>query len=224
MRPYWDDVQKAFRALGYIAKRSDYDGMDLHFTNNTSVNRCAKHRAPLMSTLKGIQLGGKCDIGLSFGKIVRGIKLDSEKQGKRHSFTQRFRNKTKWGTSIYVFTSGMWEQECDWLHGIVDPLKELMGRNVMRGEVGVQFIQFGNDALATARLKKLDDQLDGHGVQRLASHRVSTERTLTSTETWLIRHTLMEMCSRCFLGRLILPGITAKHLEYLFHLYLFQIH
>jgi hypothetical protein len=183
MRPHWSNVKRAFEALAYLVKKSDYDGIELRFTNHVAVERSAKHRKPLMATLNGIQPGGKCDIGLSFGRIIHGIDLENKSQAKKGTLSRHLQRKRKWGTSIYVLTDGMWEEESDWLRGMVDPLRKLIDRDVQNGQVGVQFIQFGNDPDGTARLKILDDGLYLHGVSKSATHLVPTERMLTSAET-----------------------------------------
>jgi hypothetical protein len=183
MRPHWSNVKRAFEALAYLVKKSDYDGIDLRFTNHVAVERSAKHRKPLIATLNGIQPGGKCDIGLTFGRIIHGIDLENKSQAKKGTLSRHLQRKKKWGTSIYVLTDGMWEEESNWLRGMVDPLRKLIDRDVQNGQVGVQFIQFGNDPDGTARLKTLDEGLNRHGVSKSVTHLVSTDRMLTSTET-----------------------------------------
>jgi hypothetical protein len=220
MQPHWNEVVRAFQALAYLVKRSDYDGIELRFANNIAVGRCAKHRKPLTAILNRIHPGGKCDIGLTFERIIDSIELDNNSQEKKWTISRRFKKNVKWGTSIYVLTNGMWEEQSDWLSGIVDPLKKLMLRKAQRRQVGVQFIQFGNDPAGTAHLKELDDELAKYGVERSETRFLSTERTLTSTETWSIQHTSVVMFSRCFSDHLTLFGITVNLQEHRHHLHL----
>ncbi|KAF1974922.1 hypothetical protein BU23DRAFT_553149 [Bimuria novae-zelandiae CBS 107.79] len=161
MKEHWDSAKRTFSALGYIVKGKDPDGMEIRSTMDTSFKKRNKDRGPLRKALSTLQPGGECDIGRTLGQILRDLHPDNAKDTNGHGF---FWSKQKWGVNIYVLTDGVWEDGDDWIARVVEPIKKLIDSGMQKGQLGIQFIQFGSDPVGTARLRMLDDHLKDHGV------------------------------------------------------------
>ncbi|PVI06060.1 hypothetical protein DM02DRAFT_34015 [Periconia macrospinosa] len=161
MQHHWPDVKSTFGALAYLVKSKDPDGIEIRFTSSPTTTARNRNRAPLLSKLNSIGLGGHCDIGLTLGKILRDL---GPKGPKSLSSRLGLHKNEKYGVTIYVLTNGIWRDGDDWLDGIVKPIKNLVAQGTEKRQLGIQFIQFGQDPEGTKRLEILDDELRQHGV------------------------------------------------------------
>jgi hypothetical protein len=148
--------------MAYLVKGKDPDGIEIRTTMDPSFKKRSKKRTPLHKALSNHRLGGQCDISLTLGHTLRELHLEDtkNKQGRR-----LFKRKQTTGVNIYILTDGVWKEGNAWLAAIAEPIKKLVDRGMLKGQLGIQFIQFGTDETGTDRLRTLDDHMNKHGVK-----------------------------------------------------------
>jgi hypothetical protein len=167
MKTHWRKALRSFEVLAYLVKDKDPDGIEIRFSSSPSRREHNKNRAPLLDSLKKTKPSGQWDIGFTLGGILREYDwaFSQEKKGLG-AFWRNKNKKQKWGVNIYVFTDGVWEEGEDWLESVVNSINNLLANGVDPHQIGIQFIQFGNDPEGTRRLEVLDDGLRQHGVPK----------------------------------------------------------
>lgn len=161
-RHHWNHVIDTVKALGYLVKHADPNGVELFVTSNPTKPR--KSGAKEISTLvrwleepERTRPGGPCNMESSLSSILEYVKTGLTKGS---GFLQQMNRR---GTSVYILTDAIWEGGTETQCGVEEPIKDL--RRVMqslgkaRTTVALQFIQFGSDALGEKRLRYLDDEL-----------------------------------------------------------------
>jgi hypothetical protein len=164
MRVHKPDVIHTFSTLAYLVKTKDTDGIELCFTTSPrSMWHRNKHTTPLVEALRRIGFSGQSDIAYSLPKVLR--EYDPKPNKKKNRLSKLF-SKEKWGVNIYVFTDGVWEAGESWLDGVVEAIKDLLDKGMKSNQMGIEFVQFGDDTEGTRRLQMLDDDLRNHGVKK----------------------------------------------------------
>lgn len=113
-----------------------------------------------MNTLMG-ELGTRTPKGLPdmrsrFGLIIE--KYQS-KFGKR-KLGSFFRESDPRKLSLYVLTDAVWQPKIDLTTTVRTLVRSLEDHKLTNKQIGIQFIQFGNNPDSTQRLKKLDSGLN----------------------------------------------------------------
>ncbi len=169
MIEYWSEVDDLLHSLAYAVKKCSHNGLELrythvdekvHSTNSTDLVNSVRKFKPPYATGNDRRY---TDIETSLGSFLDDYRQRIEKYAKRR-LTQHLHHDVK-RVNVYVLTDGRWQPESDASIGesfrrLVSTLK-LHGRNPK--QIGVQFIQFGDDAEARQRLERLDNGL-GLGV------------------------------------------------------------
>jgi hypothetical protein len=167
MIQHWDEVTFVLATLVMKAEKQDPDGMDLYFT-------CSKHSLKGTDKVKQFrevvgkalpQKGFKTDMDVSLKKILDQYLLTWETRKKYRSSGPRDR-------TIIVFTDGIWKGMTDQqqvFNLVVDfynRFTSTVGRklNSEKREVSIEFVQFGADVDASARLRRLDDDMGLRGI------------------------------------------------------------
>ncbi|KAF2687076.1 kinase-like protein [Lentithecium fluviatile CBS 122367] len=166
MKSHWKESTRTFETLAYLVKTKDPDGMEIRFTSDPSLKHHHKDRKPLIRYLNKTTPSGVWDIGCTLGEILREYNWAFSDEQKGLSSLWRKKRKQKWGVNIYVFTNGVWAEGQNWLSDVVDSIKTLLKKGVQPRQIGIQFIQFGEDLEGTERLRILDDELQEHGVPK----------------------------------------------------------
>ena len=155
MGRHWKEVRDVFAHLAYIVKDADPDGIELLFTISSDARR-SKHTTPLLDLLDSTGPQGASNIRSQLSEVLKEYqaRLKGQKPSRwsrhRHS-PGRVRRQT-----LYVFTDGVWQPDCDvteMIKHLVDCLKE---HNLYREQFGIQFIRFGDDPEGIQRLEHLD--------------------------------------------------------------------
>lgn len=162
MKDHWKEAIRIFMALGYLVKGKDPDGMEIRSTMDTSFKRRSKDRGPLKKSLSVLRQEGQCDIGRTLGQILNDLHPENSTKTNRLSVPWA---RQKWGVSIYVLTDGVWEPGDEWISRVIRPIKKLIASGMQKGNLGIQFIQFGSHTVGTERLQMLDDKLKEYGVE-----------------------------------------------------------
>ena len=179
MQEHWDDVVPLLDILAYIVKRTDKSGIDLFFTMSDStctdekkttnlVDVANKHRPPKAKEGKEHLSNIHNRLSSILGKYER--RLKEEDQRKLRSSQNR-----PWHAhdpndvrklSLYIFTDGIWQPEADAFSPIKSIVETLDQFKKPKDQVGIQFIQFGNDTEGSTRLSFLDNGLIGSSLTR----------------------------------------------------------
>ena len=158
MGRHWEEVRDVFAHLAYIVKDADPDDIELLFT--MSSDEYSSHRTtPLLNVLKGKRPQGVCNIRSPLSRVLKEYqaRLKGQKTSRwsrRRQHPGQVRRQT-----LYVFTDGMWQPECDVteiIKHLVDCLKD---HDLIREQFGIQFIRFGDDPEGVKRLEHLDSGL-----------------------------------------------------------------
>jgi hypothetical protein len=152
MRPHRDEVIKVFESLSYLVKETDGDGIDLTFTVSDTCESNCKSTTRLVQILEKQKYEGQTDIDHKLNEIFEKYKALLDRP-KKHF------NKPK-PLSLYIFTDGVWERNCNPEATIKGLVKKLVERGKNRQQVGIQFISFGNDPTGLGRLNYLDSGLN----------------------------------------------------------------
>ncbi|KAK2794545.1 hypothetical protein FQN52_008126 [Onygenales sp. PD_12] len=151
MKPHWKPMLENIRTLAYMVKRSDDDGLDLHFMIN---DKPVKHIATSSKLFDHVQKrfpshsNQLSNIDNALGKIIT-------KYQNKLKTTRKTRR-----MSVYVFTDGMWQDRVTIPTYIENLARDLDKHNMPPNQFGIQFIQFGSDPTGTMRLQSYDDCLD----------------------------------------------------------------
>jgi hypothetical protein len=153
MRTHWRKVRKTFEVLGYLVKKADPDGMELFFTNSDTTGR-SRDRDKLLRRFDSVQHRDQGGLESALSEILDRFTDD-------RSLAHVLRLHKGRAVNIYVLTDGIWEGENESLCGIDDAIRQTVAKmkTTTRKMIGIQFIQFGNNATGTRRLRVLDDGL-----------------------------------------------------------------
>lgn len=168
------DVSTYVEVLSYMVKNKDPNGVDLYYFNSTEeFTKCRR------STVLAKSVAAKTFDGLTTpetklkGLLVKYCTKLKEYTIKRNAYDSRGPNSVRTrlslgrpptlprALSVYVLTDGVWESPnreggdylIDTIRKLVEQLKEA---ECERGQVGVQFIRFGNHLYGKKRLEALD--------------------------------------------------------------------
>jgi hypothetical protein len=156
MRPYWDEVRLVLHVLTYMLKGCDKDGMDLYFTISTSKYN-SKKSSGLLQPTQGKSLEGTSDIGSRLSSILHGY----ETALRRHETKPRslFGPKVMKPLNVYILTDALWQPQSDAAGPIKSMVETLKDLRSPPEQVGIQFIQFGNNPDCATKLEILDSGL-----------------------------------------------------------------
>ena len=156
------DLTRLLKLLGYITKQFDPDGFDVRFMiGKTELNKCTKTE-DMMSALRNARFHADSDFGACLGTHLQayGVQIDDFRNGKpsiRRSMLRRSQGPPR-PITYYVLTNGMWLGS-DWYgqEHIKNLTLKLQQAGFPKGQVGIQFISFGNDDEGLQRLQSLDE-------------------------------------------------------------------
>jgi hypothetical protein len=170
------EVADYIDVLGYMVKRYDPDGIDLHYFNSTEVIKRCKETKRLISSVKGTKFAGLSNPQGTLKSILEAYisKLkaytDYQKRGRRMSRLFSTTPKLPKPLSVYVLTDGVWESPNsaggEYLEETLKELIEaLRSAGCKRVQVGIQFIRFGSHTHGVQRLEALDRLGTSHGME-----------------------------------------------------------
>jgi hypothetical protein len=161
MKPYWDQVKVVVEALSYIVKYCDTDGIELYFTISSQYRK-DRNTTRLLNMLNGKSLAGVTDIDYRLNEILEEYRA---KFDERSSWISSIRSIAKKGKKVarpltlYILTNGIWEDKSTGEIPIVNFAQKLKKLGMIKGQVGIQFISFGNNPVGLERMRILDSEL-----------------------------------------------------------------
>jgi hypothetical protein len=166
MSKHWAHVKFVLKTLATKAKGLDPNGVDLYFTlggvkaeNKTGVK-------PLMDAMVNPKaIPSDHNDGLDTDMATRLKDLFDEHLTRVRQSRKNGSERAK-KLTIIVLTNGMWDevQVGKRIVEFAETLKALTKKDIDDRPVSIEFIQFGRDAAATERLKRLDDELKYKGI------------------------------------------------------------
>ena len=160
MRHHRRDIESVVSLLAYILKTSDNDGLDIHFTQtSTMVN--SRKSSKILSSISQVSFGGISDMR---GKLYNVLREHIDKFGTPISPTRSFirhrpPQQPQRPLSLYILTDAKW-QPTDVGGYIKDHLvHSMIAKSCPKEHVAIQFIRFGNDQASIKRLDELDHGL-----------------------------------------------------------------
>jgi len=162
MKPYWrekEGVINLAKALAYVVKKSDKNGMDLFFTCSDD-----KYKVHDSTTMEARLLDRFChsrsNMAVILGRILEDYRTSLKKNSENKGPVKLFQKLKP--LNIYIFTDAEWQPYCDVnvankISLLATTMKDL---KYPREQVGIQFIQFGNDSVCSEKLRCLDQGID----------------------------------------------------------------
>lgn len=155
------NAQLVVSLLAYILKDSDPTGLDICFTQSTKMVNSKKSKdiatAIIQEPFQGIS-----DMRTRLSQILQEhiSKFGTTTTPTKSLFNWRTRHpEPQKALSFYIITDGIWQPKCE-VEPVITFLVESMKKHRLPKEhVGIQFIRFGDDLQAIARLKHLDQGL-----------------------------------------------------------------
>ncbi|KAH0545385.1 hypothetical protein FGG08_000526 [Glutinoglossum americanum] len=170
--PRWRETAQALKEVAKRAVKYDRNGVDIRFLNSTWENRD--------------NLANVSDVAEVFARVIpdgatpTGDALDTELCDYMVKYRADRRTKK---LNLIVLTGGAPECPQEVEDAIVKFAKELESLHAAKSQVGVQFVQVGDDPEATTFLKSLDDSLQSkYGLDRdVKTHPPSNDLGISRT-------------------------------------------
>ncbi|KAJ6520624.1 hypothetical protein DFH09DRAFT_1194035 [Mycena vulgaris] len=161
----WYEAGQALEALAEAAQQYDTDGIDIYFLNSKTEALNMKSSADVKAVFESIKPNGSTPTGERLDQLLKPYLIKLEESEIQPDGTPREKTGTKEvikRVNFIVITDG---EATDYPKGpIVDAATRLKKMtNLCMIQLGIQFVQVGNDAGATRSLKELDDDLHKAG-------------------------------------------------------------
>lgn len=160
--PRWTWAKNALATLATVAARYDADGIDIEFLNSKTRGSEMKNKAAVEALFASVTPQGKTPLGKRLDAILRAYMRQLSKQP----------DKTK-PLNLIVITDGAPTDGSATEEAIVRCARALDARNARTTQLGIQFVQIGNDARARAYLESLDDDLVKHNIRDIVDTTLS---------------------------------------------------
>ncbi|KAJ7152585.1 hypothetical protein C8R43DRAFT_1003007 [Mycena crocata] len=145
----WKQAGKALQDLAAVASEYDTDGLEIHFLNSPVVAKQVKSAEEVEDAFSKVTPTNSTPIGRKLHTLL----------GEHLSALER--NPELKRVNYIIITDGAptdrAETEPELV--IVDAAKELDSRNALLTQVGIQFVQIGNNTAAKRYLESLDNNL-----------------------------------------------------------------
>ncbi|KAK6065582.1 hypothetical protein SCUP515_11140 [Seiridium cupressi] len=166
MQSHLDFVARTVKALAYLSKELDPDGIEVACTSNPrKIVRCRSSTQADDFVRENFRTGHEsdCNIEMALETIVDPIKQKLMKRSSHWSHLAPFQKSTLRPVSIYVLTDGHWDESAGGICGADKPIESLISAmrqgRVGRTQASLQFVRFGDDPRRMRRLDLLDDEL-----------------------------------------------------------------
>ncbi|KAJ6515334.1 hypothetical protein C8R45DRAFT_956132 [Mycena sanguinolenta] len=159
----WDEAGEALETLAEIAQQYDNDGIDIYFLNSKTEARNIKSSAEVRALFTAVKPAGATPTGERLEQILKPRLLDLEAAKIQPDGTPTDDNgDVIKRVNLVVITDG--EASDAPKYAIIDAASRLKAiRNLCITQLGIQFVQIGNDFQAAQALQELDDDLHKTG-------------------------------------------------------------
>ena len=158
----WKQAHEWSKSIAYICNQYDSDGIDIIlFDDNTSINE-GVNDSRVDEVFRKNSPGGSTNTALAIQKALPEYFGGISKAFLGSIFGSKYAKVTrKKPVILLIFTDGEPNSELDLMNAIIEITKRISSRE----EVGISFLQVGNDSRAKRFLKKLDDDLESEGAK-----------------------------------------------------------
>ncbi|KAK7055362.1 hypothetical protein R3P38DRAFT_2846632 [Favolaschia claudopus] len=156
----WFEAGQALQALAEVAQRYDEDGIDIHFLNNKHQALNMRSSSEVRQVFEQVQPHGTTPTAERLDQLLKPYLTKLEAAEIQPDGTPRDRQTGEQIKRInfIVITDGI--SADDPKYPIIEAATRLKAmRNLTRVQLGIQFVQIGNDEEATRGLQALDDNL-----------------------------------------------------------------
>ncbi|KAF9459593.1 hypothetical protein BDZ94DRAFT_1171336 [Collybia nuda] len=159
----WREAGKALSSLAAVASKYDSDGIEIQFLNSHTVGKNVNRTATVKEIFSSVEPGGMTPIGRKLDTLLRAYLAKLEK------------DPTIKPVNYVVITDGAASTTLPEVV-IVNAARELDRMYAPLSQVGIQFVQIGQDEGATRFLETLDNRLKSqHDVRDIVDTTVSEE-------------------------------------------------
>ncbi|KAI9569280.1 hypothetical protein HD554DRAFT_2020640 [Boletus coccyginus] len=159
----WEQACDALSGLAQIATTYDSDGIDIHFLNH-KYGTNVKDAMSVRQLFTHVRPHGLTPIADKLDTLVGDYVEKLERAARRKRKGDSLALKQIKPVNFIVITDGAPTDEP--VDSIVSLARRLDHANIPLSQVGIQFVQIGNDRGATEFLRQLDDDLSGtYGVR-----------------------------------------------------------
>ncbi|RXK35430.1 hypothetical protein M231_07285 [Tremella mesenterica] len=156
----WEEAKKALMEVAEIAAGYDENGVDIYFVNSKRVGKELRTAADVEDLFAGLEPKGPTPTGLRLEAILR----DYMARLERYSVSTDAQAGHVKPMNLIVVTDGAPTDDPESV--LISIAKRLDRGEYPLSQVGVQFLQIGDDAEAREALQELDDGLSSaHGIR-----------------------------------------------------------
>ncbi|WVQ75085.1 hypothetical protein IAR50_004694 [Cryptococcus sp. DSM 104548] len=157
--PLWKEARAAIMEVAEIASRYDDDGIDIHFLNSKRVGRGLRGRDDVEELFEGLKPRGVTPTGMRLEAILRDYMTRLERASTLSPSLGPSSEENVKPLNVVVVTDGAPTDDPESV--IVAVARRLDRGEYPLSQVGIQFLQIGDDVGATMALQQLDDELSG---------------------------------------------------------------
>ncbi|KAJ7146016.1 hypothetical protein C8R44DRAFT_756356 [Mycena epipterygia] len=160
----WFEAGEALEALAETAQKYDTDGIDIYFLNNKKEALNLKSSAEVRAVFDKIKPTGATPTGERLDQLLKPhiVKLEHSFIAPDGTPKDKVTEEVIKRINFIVITDG--EATDNPKYAVIDAASRLKAmKNLCMIQVGIQFVQVGNDSAATRALKELDDDLHKAG-------------------------------------------------------------
>ncbi|KAL6720517.1 hypothetical protein ACLMJK_002441 [Lecanora helva] len=144
----WDQVRTVLQDIAHVSTQWDEDGIDIHFLNNEKPYKNVKKAKHVMKIFNNVIPIGGTYTERRLRHILRPYIRDCEIRHMQHKSEPKL-------IDLIVITDGI--PSDDPINCLTEFAKRLDAIDANLMQVGVQFVQVGDDAGAAANLEELDN-------------------------------------------------------------------
>ncbi|KAL5637189.1 hypothetical protein ACGC1H_000989 [Rhizoctonia solani] len=169
--PRWAEACKALAGVAKIASQYDPDGIDIYFLNSEAGGPQMQTAGDVEKLFQQVQPWGPTPTGRRLDMLLTDYI-------NRIDYARETRGRYPKPVNFIVITDGV--PTDDPREVIIRAARRLDANNVLLSQMGIQFIQVGDDSKAAKALRELDDKLGAkHGIRDMVDTTPYKGKTLT---------------------------------------------
>ncbi|WWC92750.1 uncharacterized protein L201_007709 [Kwoniella dendrophila CBS 6074] len=160
----WSEARQALMEVAEIAARYDENGVDIYFLNSKRVGKELKAAPEVEDLFRGLEPKGATPTGMRLESILREYMSKLERSQTASPTSGTLSDASVKPMNLIVVTDGAPTDDPESV--LIACAKRLDRGEYPLSQVGVQFLQIGNDSEAREALQELDDGLSSvHGIR-----------------------------------------------------------
>lgn len=178
--PLWFEAREALAGVAELASKYDADGIDIYFLNSPLVGNGLRHASEVKRLFDQVEPDGITPTGEKLEELLLDYLLRLEHAKERADAGDHSALREIKPVNYLVITDGAPSDDPETV--IVTAARRLDAGKFPITQVGIQFIQIGNDPDAGEALRELDDDLAGkYGVRDIVDTTLYSGNQLDAT-------------------------------------------